>query len=264
MTNGIVYSISHPAWMEACIVSAHSAAATMPEIERELYLTEAVAAEFTGNWKAAFVRVVVLDTARHFHRPRFEAMLQTRLDRALFIDADTFFIEPVHELFELLDHFDVAALPAPQYIHPQAFKQGILQLLPEVSEAVPEWNGGVIAARMNTEVRQWVENWSALFEQCMAQGYQMDQASLRSSLVHSGLRIASLPNNYNFRANIPQVVARKVKILHAHGDLPTIARTINDTAGIRAYTPDRRLIHGQFPKDFTPQSMEFFRKQIQS
>ncbi len=263
MTNGIVYSISHPAWMPACLLSARSAVSKMPEVERELYLTHAVAAELSGNWKAPFDRVVTLDTARHFHRPRFEAMLQTGLDRALFIDADTFFVEPVHELFEMLDHFDVAAMPAPQYIHPLATEKGITDLMPHVPESLPEWNGGVIAARMTPEVMGWVEAWSSLFEQCMASGYQMDQASLRSSLVHSGLRIASLPNNYNFRANIAQVVARNVKILHAHGDLPAIARTINATSGIRTYSPDRRLIHGQFPKDFTPQSMEFFRKQLQ-
>lgn len=261
MSNGFTYSISHPAWMEACLISARSARAAMPDVELELFITKAVAAELTGNWKAPFTRVEELDTAQHFHRPRFEAMLRTGFDRAVFIDADTYFVEPVQELFTLLDRFDVAAMQAPQYIHPMAYKEGILDLLPEVSEAVPEWNGGVIVAQMTGPVKEFVRHWSELFEICMSRGYQMDQASLRSALVHSSLRVASLPNNYNFRANIPQVVARKVKILHAHGDLPAIARTINRTPAIRTYTPDPKLIHGQFPRGFTARSMEFFRKQ---
>ncbi len=260
MNKGIVYAVSHPTWMDACLVSANSAAQHMPDVAREVYVTRAVADVLQDGWQTRFTQVVVLDDAKHFHRPRFDAMLETALDQAIFIDTDTFFVEPVYELFDMLEQFDIAAMAAPQYLHPTGLEQGIFDMLPPVSEAVPEWNGGVIVARSTPGVRKTIEQWSVMFEKCMEKGYRMDQASLRAALVHSKLRIATLPNNYNFRANLPQIVTRSVKILHAHGDLPEIAKTINASTAIRPYTPDKRLIHGQFPKGFTAASMAFFKK----
>ena len=76
----------------------------------------------------------------------------------------------------------------------------------------------------------------------------MDQAALRSALVHSRLRVATVPNNYNFRALLAQTVTGRVKILHAHGELQRISRTINASTGIRLYTPRPEDIYGFRPK----------------
>ena len=63
----------------------------------------------------------------------------------------------------------------------------------------------------------------------------MDQPALRISLVASGLRFINLPANYNFRANFDQVITGHVKLLHAHGKLAEVAKTINVDLGIRLY-----------------------------
>ena len=68
----------------------------------------------------------------------------------------------------------------------------------------------------------------------------MDQAYFRSALIKSGLRIATLLNNYNFRANIENNLAKAVKILHAHGELERIAGYINAKTSMRIYIPSRR------------------------
>jgi hypothetical protein len=97
-----------------------------------------------------------------------------------------------------------------------------------------------------------VERWSALFAECRTIPFGMDQASFRSAVVTSRLRIATLPNNYNFRANIENGVAGAVKILHAHGDLERIAGHVNSPLSIRVYRPVAGEIDGFQPKPVRP------------
>lgn len=82
-------------------------------------------------------------------------------------------------------------------------------------------------------------------------GHGMDQAALRSAVVHSDLRIATLPNNDYLRANVHQVITGDVTNLHAHGELTEIAAYINAGAPIRVYTPRREHLHGFRPKTFS-------------
>jgi hypothetical protein len=93
-----------------------------------------------------------------------------------------------------------------------------------------------------------VETWSGLFEKAQKAGFRMDQASFRSAAIKSGLRIATLPNNYNFRANIENNLAQAVKILHAHGELEKIAGYINAKTSMRVYIPKQEEIYGFSPR----------------
>jgi acetyl/propionyl-CoA carboxylase alpha subunit len=106
----------------------------------------------------------------------------------------------------------------------------------------------VIVARLDDGFRSLVERWDALFADCIKMGFTMDQASFRSALALSDLRVLTLPNNYNFRALVAQNVAGEVKILHAHGELKRIGETINASTGMRLYSPKPELIHGFHPK----------------
>lgn len=249
ITTGIVYACSHPRWLGETILSAQSARRHMPDIRRQIFITR-VAFEAAGSppLREHFNDVIVLDEIEHVHRPRFEAIFQTTVDQALFLDGDTFFVGPVYELFELLDLYEMGVAQAPQYMSPRAVDMKLYDHLPKVSVAQPEWNAGVIVARVSDRFRGVMREWSRLFGVCRGLGFEMDQAAFRSAVATSDLRVATLPNNYNFRAHISQGVAGTVKILHAHGDLPAIARTINNNTNMRAYGPRSDLIHGMAPK----------------
>lgn len=245
---GVVYACSHKRWLAETLASARSCAAQMPDLRRQLFVTETLYAETKSPIDAAFAEVFVLPAPAHAHRPRFEATLQTDLGEALFIDGDTYFISPVYELFDILADFDIAVALAPQYFSPQAVTLKVYDLLPAVSTALPEWNTGVIVARVDDAFRAMVTSWSELFEKAQAVGFRMDQASFRSAVIKSGLRIATLPNNYNFRANIGNNLARDVKILHAHGELEKIAGYINAKTSMRVYVPKQEEIYGFSPR----------------
>lgn len=224
----------------------------MPDLARELYVSRALRDHAGDKITPFFTKIVALDDLLHKHRPRFEAMQLCQLDEALFIDGDTLFLAPVGELFDVLQHFDIGVTPAPQHFNPDGVRDGVYDLLPAVSAALPEWNGGFILAKVTETFRTFARSWSTLFESCRAKGYHLDQAALRSALATSSLRPMSLPVNYNFRANFAQSIKGPVKVLHAHGELHEIAKTINDNLKTRFYQPDPRLIHGFKPKELQP------------
>ena len=245
--HGFVWALSHLDWLDELRVSAASVSRMMPEAERLLYATTQITEALGSDGRALFDAVIGIARPRHAHRPRFEAMLTCPLDRAVFLDTDTYVAAPVGDLFEVLEHYDMAALPAPHHIHPLVEKTGIAAHLPRVSPVVPEVNSGVLACRVSPALREMVERWSAHFATCLAAGYGMDQFALRVALAQSPLRVAPLPNTLNFRAGVMQPVEGPVRIVHAHGDLPGIAEQVNASTELRLYRPDERLVHGHFP-----------------
>ena len=244
---GIVYACSHPNWVPETIRSAQSFAEHMPDIERHFFAPPALIDKFRPRLEPAFNRLIPLEKLSISHRPRFEAMSRAQFERAIFIDGDTLALMPVYELFDVLTHFDIGAAIAPHLFHPQALKKGIYEALPRVSDAVPEWNTGVLVVRQSEAIRAFLKNWHRLFVQCIRLGFLLDQPAFRSAVASSGLRVATLANIYNIRANVEQHIRGHVRILHAHGDLQTIARTINNSDRLRYYKPDPALIEGFWP-----------------
>jgi hypothetical protein len=244
----MVYACSHAAWLRETIDSAASCRRHMPDLRRQLFIERTVYEARTHDL-TVFDDVIVLDVLRHKHRPRFEATLMTDLDEAIFIDGDTLFLSPILEVFELFEHYDIAVTPAPQSFTMRGTKLGIYDAMPKVSEAQREWNTGFIAARIDDRFRELIGNWSALFATCEAKDVVWDQAPFRIALTQSRLRIASLPENYNFRANIPRFANGQIKVLHAHGDLPAIAAYINRNLEMRVYVPRPQEIYGTKPRE---------------
>ncbi|MEZ6091590.1 MAG: hypothetical protein R3C05_26965 [Pirellulaceae bacterium] len=231
----IVYACSDVSHIPQTTSSARSAREHMPAVPCFLWATPNI--DLSQLPTELFSELRPTHGILHSHRPRFESMLQCTAERALFLDGDTLITEPVNELFDLLDHFDIALAAAPQYLHSEAIQMRIYEKLPAVSTALPEWNGGVIAARVSDPFREFVNRWIEMFAICRRHGYHMDQAALRVALATSDLRIATLPTNYNFRPMMPQAIKGNAKIIHAHGDLSTIANIVNRTSNPRVWNP---------------------------
>jgi hypothetical protein len=244
---GIVYACSHRDWMPETIRSAMSFARHMPDIERHFFVTAPLHEECRHDLGDAFTKVFILEGLEHEHRPRFESMRRTDLDEAIFIDGDTLLLAPVYELFDVLIRFDLGAAIAPQLFHPDAAAKGIYDIQPKLSMAIPEWNTGLLVVKKSDRFLDFVEKWNDLFIECAKLGIKMDQPAFRSAIAGSDLQIATLANIYNIRANVEQVIRGNVRILHAHGDLPAIARTINSTPALRHYLPDMSFIEGYRP-----------------
>lgn len=125
-----------------------------------------------------------------WHRSKMDAMLLSRFDITLYLDADLFVIADIRDVFEVLDRFDMAMAQ-------DTTRNGALchtfwrKPLPN---AFPQFNGGVIAYRRTPEVLALLKSWSAVVRE---NDFKRDQSVLRELVWDSDLRVATLPREYN-------------------------------------------------------------------
>jgi len=162
---------------------------------------------------------------------KVQGMKDAPFDRTLFLDADTWVVEPVPEVFETLERFDVALAHAPWR---EVYDVG-------VPLCFPEHNGGVVAFRRSCELDDVLARWERQFLRDSEErtderrvGYFPSQASLRHVLYDSDLRVCTLPPEYNWRGT--GYVHHKVRIVHKRPDPRGEARRINSVEGPRVAT----------------------------
>ncbi len=156
---------------------------------------------------------------------RIEVMRETPFDRTLFLDADTWLVQPVPEMLDLLDKFDLAcSLAVVREVYPV-----------DVPAAFPELSPGVLAFRSTRKVRDFMVVWGQNFwrdyqarggishEQV---GFFHSQPSFRETLYHSDLRFAVTPDEYNWAGT--GYVQSKVKIIHKRPNPEEEAELLNE------------------------------------
>ncbi len=159
---------------------------------------------------------------------RIEQLMKTPFDRTLYMDADTWLVEPVPELFTVLQRFHLAmAIDTYREVYSV-----------NAPEAFPEFNGGIMAYRSEKPVMDFFYDWAERFQKHHDErdgvshpevGFFHSQPSMRESLYHSALRICTLPAEYNWRG--VGYVHHSVKIVHKRPNPEEEAELINEHAG---------------------------------
>lgn len=220
---GFVYVATGDGYRREALASAASLRAAMPAASICL-ITDA--APESGD---LFDTVLVRDGACHSPIDKVLA-IDCPYDRAVFLDTDTHVCGDLGELFSLLEHFDLALL--------QENHRGWDYRLPGVPAPFPEYNTGVIVFRQSDVMRQFFAAWRTTYDDLrQAQSLRNDQPAFRHALYHSTLRVATLPSEYHFLGNVPNYAMWTVHLVHARGNLPQIARMVNEELGPRAYLP---------------------------
>lgn len=182
-------------------------------VDGERYLKEAGTSWASLEKQMPYLERRIYTPNRREHREWFSE--QTRLlgkaldqlpdgTKVLLLDSDTYVCEPVPELFEMLDRFDLCAAHAPGHRTAPATAH--------IPDSFPEPQIGVLAMKNTAAVR---EVWSAAYA-LQEQGIETDQAALRQALWFNSLRFAVLPNEYNFRFQFGGQLRDRVKLLHGH------------------------------------------------
>lgn len=132
---------------------------------------------------------------------------RTPFDQTIFIDTDSYIINDVGELFDLLEFADLAAVVDPNEDALRLMNERYYDTLPE---SIPEYNTGMLvyssAAVNNGFFQRWEENYS--------QDHSQDQISFRKTIAETDLQFTALSNVYNCLIDWPMQVTGEVKILH--------------------------------------------------
>lgn len=236
MSIGIIYIATGRQFIDEARLSAESVKTHMPDIPVTVFCDREFMCPF-------FDRVVRIE------RPRYgfiDKLLQIGLSpyaNTLFLDTDTYVCGELSELFSLLDRFDIAAAHAPYRV---------LYRAKGVPDSFPEFNSGVILFKQSEMVRKFFAEWLTRYQRDLTRQHVWlhplgrnnpshvkglnDQPSFRETLYESGLRVATLPSEYNCRFIFPGFVHNPVKILHGRSsDLRGIVEIINRSRLPRAY-----------------------------
>jgi hypothetical protein len=178
---------------------------------------------------------------------RIANMRRSPFERTLCLDTDTFVVDEMVGVFELLDHYDLALAQAPAY-------RGLED--PEVPAAFPEFNCGVVAWRSSERVAAFLRSWEETYRSWLVEDVLLgpdgeahptrtgigDQPAFRRCAWQHGMRVATLPPEYNLRLGMQTTVVDRVRLLHGHTSrYEALAKQYNSKFGPRTY-PQERLV----------------------
>lgn len=214
---GLVYIATGEKYLLEATRSATSAKKMMPDIPISLWTDK-----LEGSDTHCFNFVSILKNPQYSHIDKIRPLLESRYEKTLFIDTDTYFVGSVYEISELLDNFELAYAQAPLRISP-----GENNIIEDVPICFPEANTGVIAYRKSEPVIQLINEWARIFTAQLESKNppDHDQPAFRKALYSSRVRSAVLTPEYNFRTIIPAFKGTgRVKILH--GREPSLSRAV--------------------------------------
>lgn len=216
---GLVYCATGSRhFAEACQSVRHNRK-IMPNVGYALF-TDAAHAEAA---RADFDEVSVIESPSFSYDDKIEAMERSPYPKSLFVDTDTALIEPLYEIIDLLETFDLA------YTHEvhrgTNYEPDCPECFVEPCTAVMAFVKSDATARL---WRQWRErfNWEKAHRNEHALRCLDDQGAFRHVLYHEGrdLRTYVLPSEYNLRLHAPWLAGAVVKLVHGRG--PAMARAL--------------------------------------
>ncbi len=210
-TSGIVFGATGRLYRNLARRAAHTVKHHMPEVQIDL---------FTGSrpmQDPVFDRIVHLENAQTT-RPKFEALLRSRFDRTLYLDADIVMCAPVWDLFELLEQFDIVGGHEQYGSSSAAMRNGPRPLPP----AFRQLNSGVLAIRKSDRSQSFLNGWRDAY---VAANARYDQPFMRDQLWQTDLRLWVLPPEYNqmytphvLHSSDMHAAPRLLHLTHLHDD----------------------------------------------
>ena len=202
MERGCVLCATGAGYTKLALQAAESVKAAMPDLPVDVFTDQTID-------HPAIDRVVTLSNP--WHRSKIDAMLQTRFEKTLFLDADTVMLDTVEDVFELLNRYALCGAHDP--IRNSWRTQAIWRS--RVPEAFPQVNTGVLGFRLTPPVVALLTKWRDVVQES---ALKSDQAVFRELLWKSPIRFATLPPEYNFMAqwSLPTMIEKEasIRILH--------------------------------------------------
>jgi len=210
MNRGVLYFAKGETFLEEAELSARRVRELMPECPISIVADREPDADCFDD--------VVIDSSEFLKRDKPRAMRRTPYERTIYLDTDTYLQEPVDDLFDLLDEFDMALRRNKSEIH----ARDVNDTDPNagVPEAFPEFNTGVVPYRKTSAVQELFDEWERL---CLPD-HDADQRSFRPALYGSSVRFTAIPNRYNCMYRNDNFVNKRVRVFHG----PLVDRETNE------------------------------------
>lgn len=213
-SRGILLVATGEKYLNEAAESALQCKRVMPEV------SICLATRTKPSSASVFDRILFLPEGADSYNDKILAMQELPFDRTLFLDTDTVCLEPVDELFDLLDHWDLAVAHAPvrEFLHS-----------PEgVPDYFTEFNTGVMAIRQTPQTKKLIQHWHqahALI--CALYGPRTtDQPAFRQAMWQCRPRFFTLTPEYNLRTCMNYFVGGNARVKIVHDRSPRLKQAL--------------------------------------
>jgi hypothetical protein len=239
MSKGAIYIITqHERYVDLLLTSAASLKRAMPDLPITVFSQFPVESPL-------FDSVVSVKPTQDGFYDKTHLMCQSPYDRTLFIDADTYVVDPIPELFSLLDQFDCAATHE-EYLSTDWFNGYSRQDIPP---SFPEFNTGILMLKRSDKMERFLRNWGELYHTYLREKPDQqinDQPFFRAAVYYGDVRIATLTREYNCKFRGQGYLNGRVKIIHGHDKFRLKSSHVNQALGVlNASTRPRVYIAGK-------------------
>jgi len=231
MSCGAVYIITQDSrYVDLLLTSAASLKRAMPDVPITVFSQFPVNSEY-------FERVIPVQPTHEGFYDKTTLIRQMPYERTLFIDADTYVVEAVPELFTVLDQFDCAATHE-EYVNTDWFDA---YPRPDIPACFPEFNTGIMALKRSGKMDRFLQRWGELYKSYLDKKPEArinDQPFFRDAAYFSDIRIATLTRDYNCKFRGQGYLNGPVKILHGHVKFQLTSEQVNGV--VNALNASRR------------------------
>ena len=183
MDCGVIYVARGAGYLDLARASAESLRAQEPDLPIDLYTDQPDAG-------GPFDRILPIPESGS--RDKITCMQGSRFARTLFLDCDTLVVQPLGDIWGLMDRFDLALCHDVRRTS-ALIRQGWRIDTPY---AFPQMNSGVMLYRRSDAMLAFLRDWAAAY---VLAGAGRDQVTLRDLLWSSDLRFYVLPPEFNLR-----------------------------------------------------------------
>jgi hypothetical protein len=186
--------------------------ALMPDIEMITLMPTRTHAGWYANYIAALLQTLDMD-----------------FDQFVFFDSDTWLVEPIPDVYEVLNVYPLAGVHAPaRWTCPTPYP---------IPEAFPELNTGVLGYTRTFDVRLLFSRWLDVMINEFETIGDNDQGSLRVALWECHTPIWIMPPEYNCRFGFGGFAGSTVKVLHGRGEnFEQAADVVNYVTSMRVWS----------------------------
>lgn len=162
----------------------------------------------------------------------------------IFLDTDILCCRPLTELFDILNHFDIAV----------TFTEGGNHYsIPGVPSIFHEPSAGLIAWRQSNSTAKLFDHWASWYATIEKENVfwgAWDQRSLRAALYFSDVRISPIPDRFQFYTYRPNIVEGEIAAIHGRNVSESLLKSANYTGRLRVWIPRvgfcRAPVHAPF------------------
>ena len=219
----ITMLLRHTPGAKVCLVTNEAVQAYYEQAYRHLILDRIVCTFLAPDEPLCFFRTKLYELSPY--------------DQTLALDADTYPVADLRDLFDLLETFDFIAVP--DEARPA---RGVILGLKGGYAALGYYNAGVLLFRKSPATRQLFDAWKQEYVD-LAPLEPADQGPLVRALVKTPVRFITLPREYNLRLfNKCASFQGRAKIIHARArDPDQLIRMVNNITlvnrGSRVWLP---------------------------